>query len=89
MIALKVNSSFFNKQDVVAHAGIVLEGTLPQYLDGIWKHCHLQVTNSFAVESRESKQVQRELQKLPDLHLVFLLQPDCPRVCGWMNAPGI
>ncbi|XP_044045960.1 protein Niban 1-like isoform X2 [Siniperca chuatsi] len=43
--------------DPVAHAEIVLEGTLPQYLDGIWSHRHLQVTSSFTVESRDSKQV--------------------------------
>ncbi|XP_031145057.1 protein Niban 2-like isoform X5 [Sander lucioperca] len=42
---------------VVAHGGFVLEGTLPQYMDGIWTHRHLLVTNSFTVESRESKQV--------------------------------
>lgn len=45
-------------QEVAAQAGIVLEGTLPQYLDGIWTHRHLQVTNSFTVESRDSKQLQ-------------------------------
>nr|XP_046263473.1 protein Niban 1-like isoform X2 [Scatophagus argus] len=43
--------------DIVAHAGTLLEDTLPQYLDGIWTHRHLQVTNSFTVESRDSKQV--------------------------------
>lgn len=44
-------------QDVVAHPGIVLEGTVPQYLDGIWTHRHLEVTSSFTVESRDAKQV--------------------------------
>ncbi|CAK6968382.1 protein Niban 1-like isoform X1 [Scomber scombrus] len=43
--------------DVVAHAEIMLEGTLPQYLEGIWTHHHLQVTNSFTVESRDTKEV--------------------------------
>ncbi|XP_022611517.1 protein Niban-like [Seriola dumerili] len=43
--------------DVVAHAGIVLEGTVPQYLDWIWTHRHLEVTSSFTVESRDAKQV--------------------------------
>ncbi|XP_040892017.1 protein Niban 1-like isoform X2 [Toxotes jaculatrix] len=43
--------------DVVAHAGILLEGTLPQYLEGIWTHRHLQVTSSFIVESRDAKEV--------------------------------
>ncbi|XP_051241069.1 protein Niban 1-like [Dicentrarchus labrax] len=41
--------------DVVAE--ILLEVTLPQYLAGNWTHRHLQVTNSFTVESRESRQV--------------------------------
>ncbi|XP_056228487.1 protein Niban 2-like [Seriola aureovittata] len=43
--------------DVVAHTGIVLEGTVPQYLDWIWTHRHLEVTSSFTVESRDAKQV--------------------------------
>ncbi|XP_071360756.1 protein Niban 1-like [Trachinotus anak] len=43
--------------DVVAHAGIVLEGTVPQYVDGIWTHRHLKVTSSFTLESRDTKQV--------------------------------
>lgn len=51
-------------QDVVAHAEIMLEGTLPQYLEGIWTHRHLQVTNSFTVESRDAKEVQTEIQDL-------------------------
>ncbi|KAI4833002.1 hypothetical protein KUCAC02_015936 [Chaenocephalus aceratus] len=43
--------------DVVAHAGIVLEGTLPLCVDGIWIHCHLRLNNSFTLESHDSKQV--------------------------------
>ena len=50
-------------QEVVAHVGIVLEGTLPQYLDGIWTQRHLRVTNSFTVEGRDSKQVQRQIEE--------------------------
>ncbi|TDH15985.1 hypothetical protein EPR50_G00014640 [Perca flavescens] len=42
---------------VVAHGEFVLEGTFPQYMDGIWTHCHLLVTNTFRVESRDSKHV--------------------------------
>ncbi|XP_039663084.1 protein Niban 2-like isoform X2 [Perca fluviatilis] len=42
---------------VVAHGEFVLEGTFPQYMDGIWTHRHLLVTNTFTVESRDSKQV--------------------------------
>lgn len=48
-------------QDAVAHAEIMLEGTLPQYLEGIWTHRHLQVTNSFTVESRDTKEVSTEI----------------------------
>ncbi|XP_026159610.1 uncharacterized protein LOC113128472 isoform X2 [Mastacembelus armatus] len=47
----------FQRPDDVARAGIVLEGTLPQYLDGIWTHRHLQVTSDFTVESRDAKEV--------------------------------
>ncbi|XP_050926723.1 protein Niban 1 isoform X3 [Lates calcarifer] len=43
--------------DVVEHTGIVLEGTLPQCLSGIWTHRHLQVTSSFTVESRNAKEI--------------------------------
>ncbi|XP_037830770.1 protein Niban 1 isoform X2 [Kryptolebias marmoratus] len=43
--------------DVLTHGGIVIEETLPQCLDGIWTYCHLQVTSSFAVESRNAREV--------------------------------
>ncbi|XP_047435065.1 protein Niban 2-like [Mugil cephalus] len=43
--------------DVITHAGIVLEATLPQYLNGVWTHRHVQVTNNFEVESREASEV--------------------------------
>ncbi|KAG9328082.1 hypothetical protein JZ751_016607 [Albula glossodonta] len=35
----------------------MMEGTLLQYLDGKWRMRHLQVTQSFAVESRDSREV--------------------------------
>ncbi|XP_035258810.1 protein Niban 1-like isoform X1 [Anguilla anguilla] len=45
------------QQDPVAGGEVMLEGTLLQYLDGKWRKRHLQVTRSFTVESRDSKEV--------------------------------
>lgn len=82
---IKMNIFYPVLQDVVAHARTVLEVTLPQYLDEIWTHRHLQVSNSFTVKSCESKQVQAEIHLLPDLHMVLPLKPHlhivCPCVC--------
>ncbi|KAM4603308.1 protein Niban 1-like [Polymixia lowei] len=47
------------RPDAFPHGEILLEGTLPHYLDGTWRHCHLQVTNRFTVESRNAKEVFR------------------------------
>lgn len=79
-------------QDVVAHAGTVIEVTLPQYLDGIWTHRHLQVTHTFAVKSRESKQVRTEIREpsapWPTSGSVTVAWSahcmSCVCVCGWM-----
>ncbi|KAJ8384626.1 hypothetical protein AAFF_G00199580 [Aldrovandia affinis] len=45
------------QHDVVAGGIAMLEGTMMQYIDGKWRKRHLQVTRSFAVESRDSKEV--------------------------------
>ncbi|XP_036389471.1 protein Niban 1-like isoform X2 [Megalops cyprinoides] len=49
--------TLLHQQDSVTGSKVILEGTLQQYLDGKWRRRHLQVTKSFAVESRDSKEV--------------------------------
>ncbi|KAJ8362912.1 hypothetical protein SKAU_G00117430 [Synaphobranchus kaupii] len=48
------------QHDSAAGGEVMLEGTLLQYLHGKWRKRHLQVTRSFAVESRDSREVFEE-----------------------------
>lgn len=66
-------------QDVITHAGIVLEGTLPQYLDGAWTHRHVQVTNNFGVESRDASEV-----KTSDLQCTWLSDYTPTSICVYI-----